>query len=104
MKNPHFLGWSPMFHWTDSKILVHAFYCVLALMLASLLQRSLHAKGLDLSIPRMLESLSGIKQTTVIFEPAAGSRKPRLANCLSNMSQEQRRLFDLLDLKRFASS
>ena len=30
MKNPHFLGWSPMFHWTDSKIRVHAFYCVLA--------------------------------------------------------------------------
>jgi hypothetical protein len=27
MKNPHFLGWSPMFHWTDSKIRVHAFYC-----------------------------------------------------------------------------
>ena len=24
MKNPHFLGWSPMFHWTDSKIQVHA--------------------------------------------------------------------------------
>ena len=23
MKNPHFLGWSPMFHWTDSKIQVH---------------------------------------------------------------------------------
>src|SRR6266853_1830279 len=22
MKNPHFLGWSPMFHWTDSKIRV----------------------------------------------------------------------------------
>ena len=30
MQNPHFLGWSPMFHWTDSKIQVHAFYCVLA--------------------------------------------------------------------------
>ena len=37
MKNPHFLGWSPMFHWTDSKIRVHAFYCVLALTLTSLL-------------------------------------------------------------------
>jgi transposase len=23
MKNSHFLGWSPMFHWTDSKIQVH---------------------------------------------------------------------------------
>src|SRR6266566_2332055 len=42
MKNPHFLGWTPMFHWTDSKIRVHAFYCVLALTLTSLLQRTLH--------------------------------------------------------------
>jgi hypothetical protein len=38
MKNPHFLGWSPMFHWTDSKIRVHAFYCVSALTLTSLSQ------------------------------------------------------------------
>lgn len=30
MKNPHVLGWSPMYHWTDSKIQVHAFYCVLS--------------------------------------------------------------------------
>ncbi len=42
MKHPHFLGWSPMFHWTDIKIRVHAFYCVLALTLTSLLQRALH--------------------------------------------------------------
>jgi hypothetical protein len=44
MKNPHFLGWSSLFHWTDSKIQVHAFYCVLAL-LTSLLQRELVRKG-----------------------------------------------------------
>ena len=48
MKNPHFLGWSPMFHWTDSKIRVHAFYCVLALTLTSLLQRTLHGQGIGL--------------------------------------------------------
>src|SRR5256885_16831999 len=38
MKDPHFLSWEPMFHWTDSKIRIHAFYCVLALILGSLLQ------------------------------------------------------------------
>src|SRR3989454_2393660 len=27
MKNPHFLGWSPMFHWTHSKNRLPAFYC-----------------------------------------------------------------------------
>ena len=48
-----------MFHWTDSKIRVHAFYCVLALTLTSLLQRTLHQKGHDLSMARMLQLLAG---------------------------------------------
>lgn len=26
MKEAHFIGWSPMFHWTDQKIGVHGFY------------------------------------------------------------------------------
>jgi transposase len=30
MKNPHFISWSPMFHWTDHNVRVHAFYCVIA--------------------------------------------------------------------------
>jgi transposase len=55
-----FLGWSPRFHWTDSKIQVHAFSCVLALLLPSLLQRELAQKGEPLSINRMLEELGGI--------------------------------------------
>ena len=93
-----------MFHWTDSKIQVHAFYCVLALMLSSLLQRYLYHKNLDLSLPRILELLGGIQQTTVIFEPLAGARKPRLATCLSTKSPPQQALFDALDLKRFATA
>jgi len=30
MKNQHFLHWQPAFHWTDQKLRVHGFYCVLA--------------------------------------------------------------------------
>src|SRR3989442_16034703 len=67
MKNPHFLGWSPMFHWTDSKIRVHAFYCVLALTLTSLLQRALHGHGLDLSLSRMMELLGGIQEVLLLY-------------------------------------
>jgi transposase len=52
MKHPHYLGWQPRYHWTDSKIRVHAFTCVLALMLSSLLQRTLHQKGVDLTLQR----------------------------------------------------
>jgi transposase len=82
MKNPRFLGWSPMFHWTDSKIRVHAFYCVLALTLTSLLQRTLHQKGHALSLARMLELLGSIQEVLLIYPKAVGEKKPRTVTCL----------------------
>ena len=101
MKDPHFLGWSPMFHWTDSKIQVHAFYCVLALLLTSLLQRELARKGERLSINRMLEELGGIRETMVVYPRKPGQRKNPTAACLTRMSALQQRLFSLLGLERF---
>ena len=41
MKDPEVVSFSPMFHWTDQKIRVHVFYCVLALMVARLMVRGL---------------------------------------------------------------
>ena len=101
MKNPHFLGWSPMFHWTDSKIQVHAFYCVLALLLTSLLQRELAGKGEPLSINRMLEELGGIRETLVVYPRRQGQQQASTATCLTRMTTLQQRLFSLLSLQRF---
>ena len=104
MKNPHFLGWSPMFHWTDSKIQVHAFYCVLALLLASLLQRGLHAKGLDLSLPHLMELLGSIQEVLVVYPRKPGQRDPRTATCLSRLDEEQQRLYTALGLDRYLAA
>jgi transposase len=104
MKNPHFLGWSPMFHWTDSKIQVHAFYCVLALLLTSLLQRELARQGEQWSVNRILEELGGIQETLLVYPRRQGQRKHATATCLTRMSPLQSRLFSLLDLKRYAPS
>jgi transposase len=102
MKNPHFLGWSPMYHWTDSKIQVHAFYCVLALLLTSLLQRDLARRGEELSVNRILEELGGIQETLIVYPRRQGQRQHTTATCLTRMSPLQSRLFSLLDLKRYA--
>lgn len=104
MKNPHFLGWSPMFHWTDSKIQVHAFYCILALLLTSLLQRELARQGEPLSINRILEELGGIQETLIVYPRRQGQRKHVTVTCLTSMNPLQSRLFSLLDLKRYAPS
>lgn len=75
MKDPHFVGWSPMFHWTDPMIRVHAFYCVLALTLTSLLWREVthafasadNAEDAPRSIPSLLEALEGITEVAHIY-------------------------------------
>src|SRR6266498_4071145 len=74
---------SPMYHWTDSKIQVHAFYCVLALLLTSLLQRELARKGEPLSINRMLEELGGIRETLLVYPRRPGQRQAPTAACLT---------------------
>ncbi len=100
MKNPHFVSWSPMFHWTDDKVRVHAFYCVLALMLVSLLQRELHHADINLSIPAMLEELNAIREVALNYPPVGRQLvEPQLA--VSKLTPNQERLFDTLNLQRY---
>ena len=67
MKDTKYLSFRPVRHFTDSQIRVHAFYCVLALLLTSLLNRELHHMGHNLSIRRMLDLLSDAQQVISVF-------------------------------------
>jgi transposase len=49
-----------MHHWTDEKIRVHVFYCVLALTIAHLMRREAENAGHHLSVRALLASLRGI--------------------------------------------
>jgi transposase len=100
MKNPHFVSWRPLHHWTDQKIRVHAFYCVLALLLSSLLRRRLVAKGIDLSIVKILATLSEIKEVALYYRGAAS--QPVID--LNEVTPQQERLLEVLNLRRHLES
>lgn len=104
MKDPHFLGWEPMFHWTDSKIRVHALYCVLALILGSLLQRRAANNGLSLSMHALFNALSGIQEVTNLF-PATGKPgspgRPQIKTTLTEMDPTQQALYRLFALDSY---
>jgi transposase len=102
MKDPHFVSFSPGFHWTDQKIRVHAFYCVLALTMVSLLQRQLHQQGIDISISEALESLGEIKEVALFHNRSR--KNPLVTVELTERDELQNQLYDALDLKEFASS
>lgn len=103
MKNAEFLHWQPAFHWTDQKVRVHGFYCVLALLLATLARKRAADAGIDLSIPAMLSELNGIREVALIYPPdTPGRTRDRVT--ISRMTPRQRRLADCLAIGEFLHS
>jgi hypothetical protein len=61
LKDPEFLALRPQYHWTDQKIQVHSFCCVLGYLLATLLRRTARQQGYTESLRKLLEMLNGIR-------------------------------------------
>jgi transposase len=101
LKDCHHISLRPQYHWTDQKIQVHVFCCVLALMLCSLLRRQLHAKGIHRSIPDLLDELAKIREVAVVYPPKGKRKAPTIQTTLSKMSPDQRLLYEALDLHRY---
>jgi transposase len=101
LKDPQVVSFSPMHHWTDQKIRVHVFCCVLALAVAHLMRRRAHQAGLHLSVRELLDQLAGIGET-ILLHHDGGKGRPRAQRILTDMNDTQRRLFDLFGLDRYA--
>jgi transposase len=100
LKDPHAVSFSPMNHFTDQAIRVHAYTCVLALQLAHLMRRQAHQAGLHLSVRALVDALAGIGETVLIY-PSSGGR-PKARRMLTETSTDQNHLIDTFDLHRWA--
>jgi transposase len=69
LKDGDWLGWGPLPHWADSKIRVHAFYCLLGISLLKSLQRDAQGAWPGLSVDQLLEELRGIQQVVLRYPP-----------------------------------
>lgn len=96
MKSPIMISLEQVYHWTAQKIRVHAFCCVLALMLLLLLKRKLHMAGVKLSLERMLDELSEVQLSVIKFYDVDN----RLC-LLNDINEEQKAMFGVLDLMRY---
>ena len=109
MKDPYFISFSPPRHWTDQMLRVHAFYCVLALTLVSVLHRRVHQAGISISQRNLMEQLKRIKEITNYY-PAQSAEKlhlggrPRSERTLTRLESQQERIFRSLNLDRFLAS
>lgn len=101
LKDPHVVSFSPMHHWTDAKIRVHVFYCVLALATAHLMRRHAAQAGLHLSVRELLDQLADIEETVLLYHDG-GKGRPRAQRMLTDMTPTQRKLAELFDIHQYA--
>lgn len=102
LKDDEHLHWQPMFHWTDSKILVHGFYCVIGFMLLAVLRKQLADSGLELSFESLLENLSGMQETTLFYQTTSGP--PATSVVYTRLSPAQKKISEMLTLTRFRAT
>jgi transposase len=102
MKRPHFVSFSPMFHWTDQKIRVHAFCCVLALTYCSLLYRQANQAGMDISLEKMMAELQRISEVAIFYPaPKKGKAAPKPVIAISSMNKTQKKLYEVFGLESY---
>jgi hypothetical protein len=101
MKDPHVVSFGPMHHWTDSKIRVHVFYCVLALTIAHLMRREAEKAGHQLSVRELLATLAGIEETVLLYHDGNKGR-PRARRMLTDTTPTQEQLGELFNIDRYA--
>ncbi len=103
LKDGQWLGWDPMYHWTDRKIRIHAFYCMLGISLLQYVHRQAKAAWADLSVEQLLEELEQIKQFVLLYPPQGEKGPPRTAYVLSQQTLAQQALVKTLGLAAMAS-
>ena len=99
LKAGDWLNWQPMYHWTDSKIRVHAFYCLLGLSLLHYVLRQARTFWPQLTVEKLQEELGEIQQFVLLY-PALGGGPHRTATVLATQNLVQKGLVETLGLEQ----
>ena len=98
LKEGDWLGWGPMYHWTDQKIRVHGFYCMLGISLLHYIYKKAQAAWAGLSMEQLLKELRQIQQFALLYPPQSEKGLNRVALVLSKQTLAQQSLAKELGL------
>ena len=87
-----------MYHWTDQKIRVHAFYCMLGISLLQYIYQKAQVAWAGLSMEQLLEELDQIVQFALLYPPREEKAPHRVALVLSKETLAQQSLAKELGL------
>jgi len=99
LKNPYHLAITPQFHWTDQKVKVHMFICVLGYLLAAIVWRKVRlSTEFSGTLDTLFDTLGNIRLATILEE----SKTPGAVKAiykLEEMSATENTLMEALKIK-----
>jgi transposase len=99
--NTKYLTFRPIRHFTDRTIIVHAFYCVLALTLSSLLRFEFDKLGYQKTINSILSELSEARQSLHVYEDDT-KKMVKFSSAISETSKAAEEYIAKNELKKYA--
>ena len=101
LKNPYHLALKPQFHWTDQKIIVHYFGCVLGYQLSAIVWRQAKlGTRFTGTLDTLLDMLNNIRLGTILEESKTRGRV-KATYKLEEMSDEENVIMEALAIKDF---
>lgn len=99
IKNPYHGAIRPQFHWTDQKIRVHVFTCMLGFLLESIVYRRAQMHGYEkTNYDNLFDRLKGIRLATLIEKTGKPGRMKAVYQ-LEETEYEDEVLLDALDIR-----
>lgn len=97
LKDRQYVSFWPMYHWTDTKIRVHAFITVLALLLIKLVEFQVRSQGIQISGKALVNELQDMAESLLVYNTQQAERK------LCELNTNQKEIFNALTLEPFLS-
>lgn len=95
LKNPHYHAIRPQFHWTDQKIKVHTFICLMGFLLSQILWKKACEVGFKLSPEKLLDKLARVRRAEIITITGLKG-KPQKEIQIEEMEEELQNLYENL--------
>ena len=86
----------PQFHWTDQKIHVHAFICLVALLLGRVIEQQARKQGRTQSLSRVMDELDTIRLAMILTPSGKRAGRPRCQWMLEQTEPKTMALFTSL--------
>jgi transposase len=95
MKNPYHNAVHPQYHWTDQKIKVHTFICLIGLLLSQILWKKAREAGYSMSLENLIDKLEEVRQAEIITVNSLKSKPVREIQ-LEEMDPKLEELYNVL--------